>query len=162
MEARFACTKNLTGARLGEVARTMNTMNTENLRLLNVLVAKEAKGELTERQVEKLDALRVELRPVLVKDAIAAALQYEKTATPRRSARLAAKPPVSYEGLDATDDADVEVAEEGPRRSSRLAAKPRISYAGMDGAAESNGPTIGQLRASAAVAGLLTLRNAGM
>jgi hypothetical protein len=142
----------------------MNTMNTENLRLLNVLVAKEAKGELTERQVEKLDALRVELRPVLVKEAIAAALQYEKTAAPRRSARLAAKPPVSYEGLDvdADADADEEVAEEGPRRSSRLAAKPRVSYAGMDGAAESSAPTVGQLRASAAVAGLLTLRNAGV
>ena len=143
------------------MASTMNTMNTDNLRLLNVLVAKEAKGELTERQVEKLDALRVELRPVLVKEAIAAALQYEAAVMaapkgPRRSARLAAKPSVSYADLgdeEVEEDAPptvgqlrYEAAAAAPRRSARLAVKP----------------TDGQPRYEAAVAALLALRNAGM
>ena len=124
------------------------------MRLLNVLVAKEARGELTERQVGKLNALRAELRPVLIKEAIAAALQYEKeVAVPRRSARLAAKPPVSYEGLDAEEEVAEVVEVAGPRRSSRLAGKPRVSYAD---------PSVGRLRYEAAVAGLLALRNAGV
>lgn len=118
---------------------------------MNVLMAKEVKGELTERQQEKLAALR----SVLVKDAIAAALKYEAE-VPRRSARLAAKPSVSYADLgdEEVEEAPPTVGPSAPRRSARLAAKPSVSYAA--------GSTVGQRRYEEAVAGLLALRSAGM
>jgi len=117
---------------------------------MHVLEAKAARGELTERQVVKLASLRAAMRPPIVNEAIAAALQYERETAPRRSKRLAAKPRVSYEGMDA-EEAEAEVVE--PRRSARLAAKPRVFYAD---------PSVGQLRYEAAVAAMLALRNGNM
>lgn len=116
---------------------------------MQVLEAKAARGELTERQVVKLAALRAAMRPPIVNEAIAAAL-----AQPRRSARLAGKPRIVYQELDE------EVAEEVvPRRSARLAAKPRVSYEGMDESAGRGVPTVGQQRYEAAVAALMALRS---